>query len=58
MRIKSETNTKYVIMQNHMHGIIKIGMNPFNQFEDTIIRGCRDAMHGVSTPGQSDNSKN
>lgn len=43
---------EYVIMPNHIHGIIKIGENEYNKFDNENImdRRCsRDAMHGVST---------
>ncbi len=49
----------YIIMPNHIHGIIQIGDNEYNKYDDGIIAGCdcrcgdavhgRDAMHGVST---------
>lgn len=32
---------EFVVMPNHIHGIITIGDNIYNR--------CRDAMHGVST---------
>ena len=48
----------YIIMPNHIHGIIQIGDNEYNKYDDGIIAGCdcrcgdavhgRDAMHGVS----------
>jgi len=37
---------EYVIMPNHIHGIIIIGDNEYNSQYDTQ---CRDAMHRVST---------
>ena len=50
---------EYKIMPNHIHGIIQIGDNEYNKYDDGIIAGCdcrcgdavhgRDAMHGVST---------
>lgn len=46
------TLDEYIIMPNHIHGIIKIGRNVFNKFnDDHAIHGSRDAMHGVSTSG-------
>ena len=36
----------FVIMPNHIHGIVVIGRNDYNSVDDG--RGyCRDAMHGV-----------
>lgn len=43
---------EYVIMPNHIHGIIRIGENEYNQFDDKNIVNydCRRAaMHGGST---------
>jgi REP element-mobilizing transposase RayT len=37
---------EFVVMPNHIHGIILIGKNEYNRCDDRI---CRDAMHGVST---------
>ena len=37
---------EYVIMPNHIHGIIIIGDNEYNSQYDTQ---CRDTMHRVST---------
>lgn len=37
---------EFVVMPNHVHGIILIGKNEYNRCER---RDCRDAMHGVST---------
>ena len=39
----------YVIWPNHIHGIVRIGRNQFN---NTTIPVSRDAMHGVSTPSK------
>jgi putative transposase len=42
----------FVVMPNHIHGIIIIGKNGYNRImnNDNNIDGCsRDAMHGVST---------
>ncbi len=36
---------EFVIMPNHLHGIITIGKNEYNEFND----GHRDAMHGDSS---------
>ena len=36
----------FVIMPNHIHGIVVIGKNEYNSGADDY---CRDAMHGVST---------
>ena len=42
---------EYVIMPNHIHGIIIIGRNKYN-VDDRETENCRrDAMHGVSTSG-------
>jgi len=44
-KIRHDMNIKlgeFVIMPNHMHGLIKINNNPYN---------CRDAMHRVCTSG-------
>ena len=41
------TMVEFVVMPNHIHGIIYIGENEFNT--NSVARGCRDAMHGVST---------
>ncbi len=40
---------EFVIMPNHLHGIITIGKNEYNEFND----GNRDAMHGVSSTTQT-----
>lgn len=42
---------EFVIMSNHMHGIIIIGENEFNTKSHgrNAIQSHRDAMHGVST---------
>ena len=37
---------EFIVMPNHIHGIICIGENEYNRDER---RGRRDAMHGVST---------
>ena len=40
----------FVVMPNHIHGIVIIGKNKFNQYHVNIDgNGCRDAMHCVST---------
>jgi len=56
---------EFVIMPNHMHGIIMIGENDFNRRRDAMHRvstenqsGNRDAMHGVSTNRFGPQSKN
>jgi REP element-mobilizing transposase RayT len=38
----------FVVMPNHVHGIIIIRENPYNR-DDEIVGDCRDAMHRVST---------
>ncbi|HET7117114.1 MAG TPA: hypothetical protein VFI29_11515 [Hanamia sp.] len=55
---------EFVIMPNHMHGIIIIGENDFNR-RDAMHRvsmddgsGNKDAMHGVSTNRFGPQSKN
>ena len=55
------TLDEYIIMPNHIHGIIQIGRNSFNKFDNSndLDRGCncsRDAMHGVSTTGTTTGS--
>ena len=43
---------EFIVMPNHFHGIIQIGKNNYNQFDNGDIvadNGCNDAMHGVST---------
>jgi REP element-mobilizing transposase RayT len=48
-KIRGDMNLEmgeYVIMPNHIHGIIIIGDNEYNLQYDTQ---CRDAMHRVST---------
>ena len=48
---------EYIIMPNHIHGIIQIGKNEYNKFDDEIIVDhtcgtcCRGAMHGAPTTG-------
>jgi REP element-mobilizing transposase RayT len=45
---------QYVIMPNHIHGIIVIGGNEYNKYgnkNNMDNRGRREAMHGVSTSG-------
>src|SRR5687767_11816421 len=43
---------EFVVMPNHIHGIICIGENEYNGDER---RGRRDAMHGVPIYGGGDN---
>ena len=46
------TLDEYIIMPNHIHGIVQIGRNSFNKLDNIndLDHGCsRDAMHGVST---------
>ena len=51
------TMDEFVVMPNHIHGIIIIGKNKFNRGHKMAIsrinndrnNDCRDAMHGVST---------
>jgi hypothetical protein len=38
----------FVVMPNHVHGIIIIRENPYNR-DDEIVGDSRDAMHRVST---------
>ncbi len=40
---------EFVIMPNHFHGIIQIGNNKFNKFDDQNIIHRRDTTHRVST---------
>jgi len=53
--IRPDMNLKldeFVIMPNHIHGIIQIGNNEYNTFDEKDYLDCggrRDAMHGVST---------
>ena len=42
---------EFVVMPNHIHGIIIIGSNQYNN--DDTMNGGRDAMHGVSTKIQN-----
>ena len=54
------TLDEYVIMPNHIHGIIRIGKNEYNKFDNNNILGSdsgRDAMHGVSTTGTSNQNE-
>lgn len=53
---------EFVIMPNHMHGIIMIGENEFNRRRDAMHRvsitdesGNKDAMHRVSNTDESRN---
>ena len=43
---------EFVVMPNHMHGIILIGKNEYNSGNDRDNR--RDAMHCVSTTDDTD----
>jgi putative transposase len=36
----------FVVMPNHIHGIILIGKNQYNRYDGRL---CRDTTHGVST---------
>ena len=53
---------EFVIMPNHVHGIIIIGKNGYNNQESKCHDNRRDAMHGVSTakhkPNPDPNPKN
>jgi REP element-mobilizing transposase RayT len=45
-------------MPNHIHGIIQIGKNEYNKFDNTTGTNCgRDAMHGVSTTHTSNENE-
>ena len=51
------TLVEFVVMPNHIHGIIFIGKNNFNTEDCPRPRNCRDAMHGVSTGIQHNDLK-
>ena len=49
---------EFVIMPNHIHGIIEIGENKYNKWNGTVNNlqngngdgnGCKDTMHCVFT---------
>jgi putative transposase len=46
----------FQVMPNHFHGIIGIGKNNFNKYQESLIFGSRDALQCVSTPKDHDDS--
>jgi REP element-mobilizing transposase RayT len=51
---------EFVVMPNHIHGIIMIGTNKYNTTLDSQrdSQRCRDAMHCVSTNANANEYKN
>lgn len=51
---------EFIIMPDHLHGIIKIGRNKYNDYgywNNMDLMNSRDAMHGVSTGNSNGISK-